>query len=38
MKKLKGTDRDNVQFKLWHECLKKAGAASVEKLYTKIHE
>ncbi len=38
MKKLKGTERDNVQFRLWHECLKKSGAASVEKLYAKIHE
>ena len=37
MKQLKGTERENVQFRLWSECLKKSGAKSVEDLYTKIH-
>jgi hypothetical protein len=37
MKQLKGTERENVQFKFWSECLKKSGAKSVEALYTKIH-
>ena len=38
MKKLKGTEKENIQFSLWNECLKKSGAGSVEKLYKKIHE
>lgn len=37
MKELKGTERENVQFSLWNECLKKSGAGSVENLYKKIH-
>ena len=37
LKKLKGTEKENVQFKRWNECLAKCGAGSVEKLYTKIH-
>jgi hypothetical protein len=37
MKTLKGTERENVQFRLWNECLKKSGAKSVEALYTKVH-
>ena len=37
MKQLKGTERENVQFRLWSECLKKSGAKSVEDLYTKMH-
>jgi large subunit ribosomal protein L5e len=37
LKKLKGTEKENVQFKKWLECLKATGAASIEKLYTKIH-
>jgi len=35
--KLKGTDKQSVQFKRWLECLKTAGAKSVEELYKKIH-
>ena len=38
MKKLKGSEKENIQFSLWNECLKKSGAGSVEKLYKKIHE
>ena len=38
MKALKGTDKGTLQFRLWDECLKKCGAASVEKLYTKVHD
>jgi len=38
MKQLKGTERENLQFKLWNACLQKSGAKSVEALYTKIHE
>lgn len=37
MKKLKGTEKESLQFSLWNECLKKSGAGSVEKLYSKIH-
>jgi len=37
LKQLKGTERENVQFRLWNECLKKTGAKSVSDLYTKIH-
>jgi len=37
MKQLKGTERENVQFRLWNECLKKTGSKSVADLYTKIH-
>ena len=37
MKKLKGSERESLQFSLWNECLKKSGAGSVEKLYQKIH-
>jgi hypothetical protein len=38
LKKLKGTERETIQFKRWLECLKATGAASVEKLYQKIHD
>lgn len=37
MKKLKGTEKESVQFKKWNECLQKSAAGSVEKLFTKIH-
>ena len=37
MKKVKGTEKENVQFRLWNECLKKNNAKSVADLYTKIH-
>ncbi len=37
MKKLKGSDRGNLQFSNWTKSLQAAGAASVEKLYEKIH-
>lgn len=37
MKQLKGTERENVQFRLWNECLNKSGAKSVADLYTRIH-
>ena len=33
MKQIKGTERETLQFKLWNETLKKAGAKSVEALY-----
>ena len=37
LKALKGTEKENVQFKRWLECLKSSGAKSIEDLYTKIH-
>ena len=37
MKHLKGTEKENLQFKLWNQCLQKSGSKSVEALYTKIH-
>lgn len=37
MKAIKGTEKETLQFRLWNECLKKSGCASVEKLYQKIH-
>lgn len=37
MKKLKGSDKANLQFSQWTKTLSAAGAASVEKLYEKIH-
>jgi large subunit ribosomal protein L5e len=37
MKKLKGKPEYTKQFKLWDECLKNSGAASVEALFAKIH-
>jgi large subunit ribosomal protein L5e len=37
MKKVKGTEKENVQFRFWNECLKKNNAKSVADLYTKIH-
>ena len=37
LKALKGTEKENVQFKRWLECLKTSGAKSVEDLYKKIH-
>jgi large subunit ribosomal protein L5e len=37
LKKLKGTERENVQFRLWLECLKNTGSKSVQDIYTKIH-
>lgn len=38
MNQLKGTERENVQFKLWNACLQKSGAKSVTDLFTKIHQ
>ena len=38
LKKLKGTEKLNVQFKNWIANLAKAGAKSVEELYKKVHE
>lgn len=38
MKSLKGTEKENVQFRLWNECLKKNNAKSVADLYTKLHQ
>jgi len=38
MKQLKGTERENVQFKNWNGTLQKSGSKSVEALYTKIHQ
>lgn len=37
LKSLKGTERENVQFRRWVECLKTSGAKSIEELYKKIH-
>lgn len=37
MKKIKGSDKANLQFSQWNKTLKDSGAASVEKLYEKIH-
>ena len=37
IKTLKGSDRFELQFKRWNETLKASGAASVAKLYEKIH-
>lgn len=37
LKQLKGTERENIQFRLWNECLSKTGAKSVAELYQKIH-
>ena len=38
MKSLKGTEKEDVQFSCWKKCLEGAKAASVEKLYQKIHD
>ncbi len=38
LKQLKGTERENVQFKFWNECISKSGVKSVSDLYTKIHQ
>lgn len=38
LKKLKGTEKESVQFRKWLECLKATGAKNVEGLYKKIHE
>lgn len=37
IKQLKGTERENVQFRLWNETLSKAGVKSVAELYQRIH-
>ena len=37
MKKIKGTDKAALQFSQWTKTLTSAGAASVEKLYEKLH-
>ena len=36
IKQLKGTERENVQFRLWNETLTKTGVKSVSALYEKI--
>ena len=38
MSKIKGTEKGTLQFKVWNECLSKAGCGTVEKLYAKVHE
>ena len=38
LKELKGTERENLQFRRWNECLKNTGSKSVEALYKKVHE
>lgn len=38
MKAIKGTEKATLQFRLWSECLKASGCATVEKLFTKVHE
>ena len=37
LKKLKGTERETVQFKRWLDCLKATGAKSIVDLYKKVH-
>lgn len=37
IKQLKGTERENVQFRVWNETLAKAGVKSVADLYKKVH-
>jgi len=37
LKSLKGTEKQNVQFKRWLETLQKSGAKSIEDLYKKVH-
>ena len=37
LKSLKGTEKENVQFRRWIDCLKTSGAKSIEELYKKIH-
>ena len=37
LKKLKGTEKETVQFKRWLDCLKATGAKSIEDLYKKVH-
>jgi large subunit ribosomal protein L5e len=37
LKKLKGTEKENTQFKNWLSTLKTSGAKSVEELYKRIH-
>ncbi len=37
LKKLKGSDKATLQFSQWTKTLTAAGAASVQKLYEKIH-
>ena len=37
MKKLKGTEKESLQFPRWLDCLKKTGSKSVADLYKKIH-
>lgn len=38
LKKLKGTEKESLQFRRWLECLQKSGCKSVEALYKKVHE
>ena len=38
LKNIKGTEKESLQFSKWNACLKATGSASIEKLYTKIHE
>ena len=37
MKKIRGTEKENVQFRLWNECLKKNNVKSVSEIYTRLH-
>lgn len=37
LKVLKGTEKQNVQFRRWLETLQKTGAKSIEELYKKVH-
>jgi large subunit ribosomal protein L5e len=37
MKHLKGTERENVQFRRWNDALTKSGSKTVEALYQKVH-
>jgi hypothetical protein len=37
LKKLKGSDKATLQFSQWTKTLQASGAASVSKLYEKIH-
>lgn len=36
LKKVKGTEKENLQFRRWNETLSKTGSKSVEELYKKI--
>jgi len=37
LKKLKGTEKETVQFKRWLDCLKTSGSKSIVDLYKKVH-